>query len=141
MQGHVATIDDKQERIIAELNGRQDWFDKYDYLIGLGKDLPASTAELKTDQYALKGCQSSVWLRAEVRQGRLHFTADSDSLITRGMIALLLAVLEDATPAEAAGADLYFIDRTGLDQNLSPARANGLKTIAVQMQGLAQEYL
>lgn len=141
MQQQAATINDRQERIIEQLNSRGDWFDKYDYLIALGKEIPASPPQLKTDPYALKGCQSNVWLRAEVRDGVLQYRADSDSVITRGMIALLLAVLQGATPEQAAHAELYFLDRTGLDKNLSPARANGLKTIAVHMQGLARDLM
>jgi len=141
MQGHATTIDARQDRIIGEINGRDDWFDKYEYLIALGKDLPPSGEGLKTDRYALKGCQSKVWVRAEVRAGVLQFSADSDSVITRGMLALVLAVLNGASPREVAHAELYFIEHTGLDRNLSPARANGLKTIAVHMQGLAQDCL
>ncbi len=135
------TMDARQERIIRELDARKDWLDKYEYLIALGKDLPPSPDTLKTDQHALKGCQSKVWVQAELREGVLHFAADSDSLITRGMIALVLAVLQGAPPEKAADADLYFIERTGLLKNLSPARANGLKTIAVHMQGLARGLL
>jgi cysteine desulfuration protein SufE len=141
MQGYQATINDRQDRIIRELNGRDDWFDKYEYLIALGKDLPDSPDGLKTDRYAMQGCQSRVWMRAELQDAALHFTADSDSVITRGMIALVMAVLDGAGPDDVAAAELYFIEQTGLDRNLSPARANGLKTIVSHMQGLAKEYL
>jgi cysteine desulfuration protein SufE len=141
MQEQATTIDERQQRIIDELNGREDWFDKYEYLIALGKDFPPEEEGLKTDRYALKGCQSRVWVRAEVREGVLYFTADSDSMITRGMLALVLAVLQGTAPADAAYADLYFIERTGLAKNLSPARANGLNTIAAHMQGLAQDLM
>jgi cysteine desulfuration protein SufE len=139
MQESTPTIDARQERIIAELERREDWFDKYEYLIARGKAHPTSGPELHCDPYALQGCQSNVWVRAEVRDGTIHYTADSDSMITRGMIALVLDVLQGVSPPQAARADLYFIERTGLDRNLSPARANGLKTIASQMQGLARD--
>ena len=141
MQGPRETVNDRQERLIDELNSRQDWLEKYEYLIALGKNLPSSEEQLKTDSYALKGCQSQVWVRAQLREGTIRFAADSDSVITRGMIALVLAVLDGIPPEDAAQADLYFIERTGLDRYLSPARANGLKTIAVHMQGLAQDLM
>ncbi|MFP4106177.1 MAG: SufE family protein [Phycisphaerae bacterium] len=141
MQGYAATINDRQDRIVQELNSRADWFEKYEYLIGLGKSLPIWPDESKTDRHAMKGCQSRVWIRAEMSDGVLHFSADSDSQITRGMIALLVSVLDGTSPSEAAGADLYFVEKTGLGRNLSPARANGLKTIINHMQGLAREHI
>jgi cysteine desulfuration protein SufE len=141
MQDRDATIHARQEDIIRELDSREDWFEKYEYLIARGKELPAAPAELKTDRHAMQGCQSRVWVGAERANGTIHFSADSDSAITRGMIALVLDVLDGLSPREVAEAELYFIERTGLDRNLSPARANGLKTIVSHMQGLARDCI
>lgn len=128
-----------QDRIIREFNSRKDWFDKYDYLIASGKAHPHTEDELKSDRYAMYGCQSRVWIRATLQNGRIRFDADSDAVITRGMLALVLQVLNDQPPHDVARAELYFISRTGLDQNLSPSRANGLNTLVAHMQGLARQ--
>ncbi|MFP4355031.1 MAG: SufE family protein [Phycisphaerae bacterium] len=141
MTASTTHIDDRQDQAIEQLNRRKDWFDKYDYLIDLGRSLPEPDDELTTDHHAMKGCQSKVWIRADLRGRTLELTAFSDSLITRGMIVLVLDVLEGATPEQVVEADLYFIEQTGLDRNLSPARANGLKTIVNHIQGLAREHL
>lgn len=112
----------------------EDWDGKYEYLIDLGKDLPAISAEYKTDDYKIKGCQSQVWLHAELIGGRVRFTADSDAIITKGIIALLVRVFDDETPDAIAEADLQFINEIGLAQHLSPTRSNGLLSMIKQMK-------
>lgn len=122
-------IVDTQDRIINEFSQRTDWFDKYEYLIGMGKAFNADDPELKTDDNRISGCQSDVWLRADLRNGSVKIFAYSDAMITRGIISLLLRVLNDRTPAEIVQSELYFIERIGLNSNLSPSRWNGLASI------------
>ena len=107
---------------------------QYDYLIELSKELPPIDEKHRTEQYVIKGCQSRVWVDAEMHDGHVCFTADSDAIITKGIIALLIRVLSGRTPEEILGADLYFIDRIGLRENLSPTRANGLLAMIKQMK-------
>ena len=111
-----------------------DWLDKYDYLISLSDDLPAIAADKRTEQYLIEGCQSRVWVAAEMRDGKVFYTADSDAIITKGIIALLIRVMNGRTAAEAAALDLYFIDAIGLGENLSPTRSNGLRAMIQQMK-------
>ena len=111
-----------------------DWLDKYDYLISLSDDLPAIAADKRTEQYLIEGCQSRVWVAAEMRDGKVFYTADSDAIITKGIIALLIRVMSGRTAAEAAALDLYFIDAIGLGENLSPTRSNGLRAMIQQMK-------
>ena len=118
--------DQIQEEIIEEFSVFDDWLDKYDYLIGLSDSLPAIAPEHRTGQYLIEGCQSRVWIDARTDGGRIFFTADSDAIITKGIIALLIRVLNGRTPQEVLDTDLYFIDAIGLAANLSPTRANGL---------------
>ena len=128
------TQDAIQESIIEEFSMFDDWLDKYDYLISLSDDLPAITADKRTDQYLIEGCQSRVWVAAEMRDGKVFYTADSDAIITKGIIALLIRVMNGRTAAEAAALDLYFIDAIGLGENLSPTRSNGLRAMIQQMK-------
>ncbi len=128
------TTDAIQESIIEEFSIFDDWLDKYDYLISLSEELPAIDANKRTDKYLIEGCQSRVWVAAELRDGKVYYTADSDAIITKGIIALLIRVMNGRTPAEAAALDLYFIDAIGLGENLSPTRSNGLRAMIQQMK-------
>ena len=123
-----------QEEIIEEFSMFDDWLDKYDYLISLSDDLPAIAADKRTEQYLIEGCQSRVWVAAEMCDGKVYYTADSDAIITKGIIALLIRVMNGRTAAEAAALDLYFIDAIGLGENLSPTRSNGLRAMIQQMK-------
>ena len=134
------TIDEVQDQIVEEFSVFDEWLDKYEYLIELSRQMPPIEEKRHTDQYLIKGCQSRVWIDAELRDGRLWFTADSDAIITKGIIALLIRVLDGRTPDEVLGADLYFIDRIGLRENLSPTRANGLLAMIKQMRLYALAY-
>lgn len=132
--------DKVQEEIIEEFSVFEDWLDKYDYLIGLSETLSAIAPEHRTDQYLIQGCQSRVWIDAALRDGRIYFTADSDAIITKGIIALLIRVLDGRTPREILDTELYFIDAIGLGANLSPTRANGLLSMVKQMRLYALAY-
>ena len=132
--------DQIQEEIIEEFSVFDDWLDKYDYLIGLSDSLPAIAPEHRTGQYLIEGCQSRVWIDARTDGGRIFFTADSDAIITKGIIALLIRVLNGRTPQEVLDTDLYFIDAIGLAANLSPTRANGLAAMVKQMRLYALAY-
>ncbi len=123
-----------QDEIIADFAIFDDWLDKYNYLIELGNALPPIDPAHRTEQYAINGCQSRVWLDAKMEDGRVYFSADSDAIITKGIISLLIKVLNGRTPREILDADLYFIDRVGLRENLSPTRANGLAAMVKQMR-------
>jgi len=133
--------DSKQEQIIEEFSLFDQWLDKYEYLIGLGNELPPIDPAHRTDQYLIRGCQSRVWVDATLRDGRLWFSADSDAIITKGIISLLIRVLNGRTPQEVIDTELYFIDRIGLGENLSPTRANGLLAMVKQMKLFALAYL
>ena len=121
-----ATVQDVQQEIVDEFSAFDDWMDKYEYLIELGKSLPVIDEKNKQEDRLIKGCQSRVWLNTELRDGRLYFTADSDAIITKGIISLLIRVYNGRTPEEILAADNSFIDRIGLKENLSPTRANGM---------------
>lgn len=133
------TINEIQDEIISEFSFFDDWMDKYEYIIELGKDLPLIDPQYKTEDHLIKGCQSLVWLHAEDDGGIVKFTADSDAIITKGLIALMIRVLSGQHPQEIAASDLYFIDKIGLQEHLSPTRANGLLSMVKQMKlyGLA----
>jgi cysteine desulfuration protein SufE len=120
------TLQEIQEEIISEFDVFDDWMDKYEYIIDLGKELPIIDPLKKTDDRLIEGCQSKVWLDAEVIDGTMHFTADSDAIITKGIIGLLIRVLNKQTPEAVATADLFFIQKIGLQEHLSPTRSNGL---------------
>ncbi|MGC8803818.1 MAG: SufE family protein [Bacteroidales bacterium] len=134
------TINEAQDQIIEEFSAFDDWLSKYDYLIELSNQLPPIDPQFKTNEYLIKGCQSRVWLNAQLQEGKVIFTADSDAIITKGIIALLIRVLSNRTPDEILEADLYFIDRIGLKENLSPTRANGLLSMIKQMRMYALAF-
>ena len=134
------TINEAQDEIIGEFSVFDEWLDKYEYLIELSGSLPAIGEEHRNEQFVIRGCQSRVWVDAELRDGKIYFTADSDAIITKGIIALLIRVLSGRTPQEIVDSDLYFIDRIGLRENLSPTRANGLLAMIKQMKLYALAY-
>ncbi len=111
-----------------------DWLDKYDYIISLSDSLPEIDPAKRTDKYLIEGCQSRVWVSSELKDGKMFYSADSDAIITKGIIALLISVMNGRTPEEAANIDLYFIDAIGLGENLSPTRSNGLRAMIAQMK-------
>jgi cysteine desulfuration protein SufE len=134
------TIKEKQQAVIDEFSMFEDWMDKYAYLIELGRDLPLIDEKYKTNQYLISGCQSRVWLHAEYKDGKIHFTADSDAVITKGIISLLLRVLSGHTPKEILDADFDFLQKIGLNEHLSPTRSNGLLSMIKQIQLYAKAY-
>ncbi len=133
-------MDKIQDEIIEEFSVFDDWLDKYDYLIGLSDSLPAIVPEHRTEKYLIEGCQSRVWVDARLDGGKIFYSADSDAIITRGIIALLIRVLNGRSPQEVLDTDLYFIDAIGLSANLSPTRANGLAAMVKQMRLYALAY-
>lgn len=128
------SINEIQDEIIDEFSFFDDWMDKYEYLISLGKDLPLIDGSFKDDEHLIKGCQSQVWLHAEDQAGKVSFTADSDAIITKGIIGLLVRVMNGHSAEDIANADLYFIDKIGLQEHLSPNRSNGLVSMVKQMK-------
>ena len=139
-QKQMKSLEEAQNQIIEEFSLYEDWMDKYNYLIELSKELNTIDPPYKTEEYVIKGCQSKVWLHAELKDGKIFYTADSDAIITKGIIALLIKVLSGREPAEIANADLYFIDEIGLKENLSPTRSNGLVSMLKQMKLYAIAY-
>ena len=129
-----------QDEIIEEFSIFDDWLDKYDYLIQLSDTLPPMDEKYRTERYIIEGCQSRVWVAAELRDGRVYYSADSDAIITKGIVALLTRVMNGRTPQEILDTELYFIDRTGLSENLSPTRSNGLLAMIKQMRMYALAY-
>lgn len=134
------TINELQDEVIEEFSEFTDWMDKYQMLIDLGNELQPLAELYKTEQNLIEGCQSRVWLQCDEQNGKLFFTADSDALIVKGIIALLIRVVSNHTPKEIAETDLYFIDRIGLREHLSPTRANGLLAMIKQMKMYALVY-
>lgn len=134
------SLNQTQQELIDEFAMFSDWQDRYEHLIELGKDLPLIAPEHKTDDNLVRGCQSRVWLHAEPKNGLVHFTADSDAMITKGIVALLVRVFNDRTPQEILGASTEFIDKIGLRAHLSPNRANGLSAMVDQMKRYALAY-
>ncbi|PHR47104.1 MAG: Fe-S metabolism protein SufE [Fluviicola sp.] len=128
------TIQEKEQDIIDEFSIYDDWMDKYEYIIELGKELPIIAEELKTDNRLIKGCQSRVWLHADLEDGKMVFSADSDAIITKGIIALLIRVLNNEKPEDIAKSDLKFIKEIGLQEHLSPTRSNGLVSMVKKMK-------
>jgi cysteine desulfuration protein SufE len=128
------TIKEKQEDIVEEFSMFDEWMDKYEYIIELGKELPLIDERYKTDDNLIKGCQSRVWLHAELVDGQLIFTADSDAIITKGIVGLVIQVFSGHTPKEIIDADLFFIDQIGLQEHLSPTRSNGLLAMLKQIR-------
>ena len=134
------TINEIQDEIIEEFSGFDDWMDKYQLLIDLGNEQAPLDEKYKTESNLIDGCQSRVWLQCDYIDGLLHFTAESDALIVKGIIALLIRVLTDHTPQEIIDADLYFIDQIGLKDHLSPTRSNGLLAMMKQMKMYALAF-
>jgi len=134
------TINERQDEIIDEFTGLDDWMDRYQLLIDIGNDQEPLPEQYKTDQNLIDGCQSRVWLQADYHDGRIFFAAESDALIVKGIVSLLIRVLSNATPQEILDADLYFIDQIGLKDHLSPTRSNGLLAMVKQMRLYAIAY-
>lgn len=134
------TINEQQDAIIDEFADMDDWMDRYQLLIDMGNELEALDEKYKTNQNLIDGCQSRVWVQCDYRDGRLYFQADSDALIVKGIIALLVQVLSGHTPQEILDTDLYFIDRIGLREHLSPTRSNGLLAMVKQIKAYALAY-
>jgi cysteine desulfuration protein SufE len=134
------TINDIQDKIIDEFSMFDDWMDKYNILIDIGRDLPVIDPKFKVKDFLIEGCQSKVWLHPDFDGKLITFTADSDAIITRGIVALLIRVLSNRTPDEIISADLYFIEKIGLRQNLSPTRSNGLLSMVRQIKLYAMAY-
>ena len=130
-----------QDQIIEEFSPLEDGFEKYKYIVSLGKSLEPLALEYKTEENSISECQSNVWIRAELRNRKIYFTADSDSLITKGIIALLLRVVNNQSPADILKNKLYFIDRIGLTSSLSPARGNGLHAVINRINNFAKNNL
>ena len=133
------TLEEKKQAVIEEFSMYDEWLDKYEYLIELGKALEAYPEEQKTEEKLIKGCQSRVWLDYEMKDGKLYFRADSDAIITKGIISLLISVYSGRTPAEIAADDFGFVDQIGLKENLSPTRANGLVSMIDTIKWVANE--
>ena len=133
-------INQIQDTIIEEFGFFHQWTDKYEYIIDLGKNLPIINDRYKTEEHLIRGCQSQVWLRAEMDNGTVRFTADSDAVITKGIIALLVRVLADQKPEDIATAELYFIDAIGLQEHLSPTRSNGLVNMVNTLKSIGKNF-
>ena len=134
------TLEEKKQEIIEEFSLYEEWLDKYEYLIELGKNLAPFPAEKKTEDRLIKGCQSRVWLDSELRDGSLYFMADSDAVITRGIISLLISVYSGRPAQEIAADDFAFVQEIGLKENLSPTRANGLASMIERIKEIAKSY-
>jgi len=134
------TIQESEQQLIEEFSYFDEWMDKYAYIIELGKELPIINPEFKTPQHLISGCQSQVWLHAEFIDGKIVFTADSDAIITKGIVNLLIKVLSNRTPQEILEAKLDFIDAIGLRAHLSPTRSNGLNSMLKQMKMYAMAF-
>ena len=134
------TIEEIQEELIDEFSMFDDWMQRYEYMIELGKSLPLIDESLKNDDKLIKGCQSKVWLNSEIKEGKIIFTADSDAIITKGIIAVLVRVFSNQKPQDILDANTDFIDEIGLKEHLSPTRANGLVSMIKQMKMYALAY-
>lgn len=130
----MITIEEKEQQIVAEFENFDDWLEKYNYLIEMGRDLPLIDEKFKTKQNLITGCQSSVWLHAEYKDGLIFFSADSDAIITKGIVNMLIRVLSGQTPQAILDAKLEFVDAVGLKDHLSPTRSNGLVSMIKQLK-------
>lgn len=130
----IMTIKEIQQEIVDEFSMFDDWMQRYEYMIELGKALPLIDESYKTDEYIIKGCQSKVWVHAELKEDKLFFRADSDAIITKGIIAILVRAFSNQKPADIIKADTAFIDEIGLKEHLSPTRANGLVSMIKQLK-------
>jgi cysteine desulfuration protein SufE len=135
------SIEEKQQEIIEEFNVFDDWMEKYEYIIDLGKDLPLIAPEYKTEDRLIEGCQSRVWLHSEFKNNVMEYSADSDAIITKGIIGLLIQVMNKETPETIVKTDLHFIKEIGLQEHLSPTRANGLVGMVKRMKTEALKYI
>ncbi len=136
----MQTLQEVKEELVREFELFDDWMDKYNYIIELGKELPMIDAQYKTPEFLIEGCQSQVWLHPEYREGRIYFTADSDAIITKGIVNLLVRVFSGRTPQEIIDDDLSYIDAIGLKEHLSPTRSNGLASMIKQMKMYAVAF-
>ena len=136
----MSSIQEIQNEIINEFAMFDDWMERYEYMIELGKSLPLIDDKYKTDEYIIKGCQSKVWVHADMEEGKVAFTADSDAIITKGIIAILIRTFSGQPPQEILDADTAFIDKIGLKEHLSPTRANGLVNMIKQIKLYAIAY-
>lgn len=134
------TIEEIQQEIVDEFSVFEDWMDKYAYLIEIGSGITPMDSQYKTEDNLIKGCQSKVWFHAQIKDGKLYFTADSDAIITKGIAGLMIRVFSGQTPGDIAKADLNFIDQIGLKQHLSPTRSNGLLAMVKQIKMYAIAY-
>lgn len=136
----MSSIAENAQEVLEEFEFLDEWMDKYEHIIELGKSLPLIASEFKTDENLIKGCQSQVWLHTDMDGDKIRFTADSDAIITKGIIALMVRVLDNQTPSDIIDADLGFIDQIGLKEHLSPTRSNGLVSMIKQMKMYALAY-
>lgn len=136
----MSTIDDKQQEIVDEFSVFEDWMDKYAYLIEQGKELDGLKEEHRTDNNVISGCQSKVWLHAEMQDGKIVFTADSDAVLTKGLVALVIKVFSNEKPDAIINAEPWFIKEIGLEENLSPTRSNGLTAMLKQIKFYAMAF-
>lgn len=134
------TVQEAENAIVEEFSIFSDWMDKYEYLIELGKSTPLINESDKIEERLIKGCQSRVWLKPEYKDGKIYFTADSDAIITKGIISLLIKVYNERTPQEILSSDFSFLEKIGLRENLSPTRANGLVSMIKQIKAYALAY-
>ena len=136
----MSDFNQAQKEIVEEFSVFEDWLDRYNYLIELGNDLPAIDPRYRSSEYLINGCQSKVWLFADFVDGKLHYKADSDAIIVKGIVALLVKLMNNRTPEEILENELFFIDEIGLRQNLSPTRSNGLLAMVKKMRLYAMAY-
>ena len=140
IEGKGLSIEEKQNELIEQFEFLEDWTDKYEHIIALGKSLNKIDEEFKTDEYLIKGCQSNVWLHAELKDGAIYFSADSDAIITKGLISLIVRIFSGQGAQEIIEADLSFIDNIGLREHLSPTRSNGLLNMVKQIKFYALAF-
>lgn len=139
MENNIKTLKEAEDEVVDSFSMYEEWLDKYEYLIDLGKNLAPYPDSSKTDDRLIKGCQSRVWLDYQMKDGKLWFTADSDAIITKGIISLLVSIYSGRTPEEIASSDFSFIEKIGLKENLSPTRANGLASMIATIKAVALE--
>lgn len=139
MENNIKTLKEAEDEVVDSFSMYDEWLDKYEYLIDLGKNLAPYPDSSKTDDRLIKGCQSRVWLDYQMKDGKLWFTADSDAIITKGIISLLVSIYSGRTPEEIASSDFSFIENIGLKENLSPTRANGLASMIATIKAVALE--
>lgn len=134
------TISEITKEIVEDFSALEEWMDKYNYLIEMGKELPLIDPALRNDNYLIRGCQSRVWINADLKDGKIFYTADSDAIITKGLAALMIRVFTGHTPEEIINADLSFIEKIGLKEHLSPTRSNGLASMIKQIKYFAMAW-